>query len=208
MTRFLLVCLDSTNIATPEQIGRSESRRDQYYISGCFTFACMNEFVFKNAALEDLPRIVEIYNSTVPGRMVTADTEPVSLESRLKWFYEHNAVSRPLWVMQRTADESIIGWVSFQSFYGRPAYNATVEVSIYLDEAVRGKGIGKMALNHALQQAEKFGVKTLLGFIFAHNEPSLRLFKSFGFGEWANMPNVAILDGVERGLIILGKRVG
>lgn len=168
----------------------------------------MNELVFKDATVEDLPRIVEIYNSTVPGRMVTADTEPVSVESRLKWFHEHNADKRPLWVIQQPGSSQIIGWVSFQSFYGRPAYNATVEVSIYLDEAVRGKGVGKAAMKHILQSVAKYDVKTLLGFIFAHNEPSLKLFRSFGFEEWANMPNIAVLDGVERGLIILGKRVG
>lgn len=173
-----------------------------------FIFTQMNELVFKDATLEDLSRIVEIYNSTVLGRMVTADTEPVTVESRLKWFHEHSPDKRPLWVIHPEGSNEIIGWVSFQSFYGRPAYNATVEVSIYLDEAVRGQGVGKLALNYALQSAPKYGIKTLLGFIFAHNEPSLKLFKSFGFEEWANMPNIAELDGVERGLIILGKRIG
>jgi len=167
----------------------------------------MNELVFRDSTLDDLPRIVEIYNSTVPGRIVTADTEPVTVESRLKWFHEHSPEKRPLWVIHRPGSEDIIGWISFQSFYGRPAYNATVEVSIYLDEAVRGQGVGKLALNYAIQQAPKYGIKTLLGFIFAHNEPSLKLFKAFDFEEWANMPNIAELDGVERGLIILGKRI-
>lgn len=172
-----------------------------------FRFNQMNELVFKDATLDDLSRIVEIYNSTVSGRMVTADTEPVTVESRLKWFDEHSPDKRPLWVIHPEGSKEIIGWVSFQSFYGRPAYNATVEVSIYLDEAVRGRGVGKLALKYALQKAPTYGVKTLLGFIFAHNEPSLKLFKSFGFEEWANMPTIAELDGVERGLIILGKRV-
>lgn len=167
----------------------------------------MNELVFRDSTLDDLPRIVEIYNSTVPGRIVTADTEPVTVESRLKWFHEHSPEKRPLWVIHRPGSDDIICWISFQSFYGRPAYNATVEVSIYLDEAVRGQGVGKLALNYAIQQAPKYGIKTLLGFIFAHNEPSLKLFKTFGFEEWANMPNIAELDGVERGLIILGKRI-
>ncbi|MDP4105019.1 MAG: N-acetyltransferase, partial [Bacillota bacterium] len=50
-------------------------------------------------------------------------------------------------------------------------------------------------------------VKTLLGFIFGHNEPSLKLFSKFGFVKWAHLPKVAELDGIERDLIILGKRV-
>jgi L-amino acid N-acyltransferase YncA len=46
-----------------------------------------------------------------------------------------------------------------------------------------------------------------LGYIFAHNEPSLKLFRSFGFTDWANLPDIAVLDGVERSLVIVGKRV-
>jgi len=38
--------------------------------------------IIRTALESDLPAIVEIYNSTVPSRMVTADTEPVSVESR------------------------------------------------------------------------------------------------------------------------------
>jgi L-amino acid N-acyltransferase YncA len=101
----------------------------------------------------------------------------------------------------------MLGWVSFQSFYGRPAYNATVEISIYLDEAARGRGLGKKLLGYAIERAPQFGMKTLLGFIFAHNEPSLKLFRGAGFEDWAYLPDIAVLDGIERGLRILGKRI-
>jgi phosphinothricin acetyltransferase len=138
--------------------------------------------------------------------MVTADTEPVTIESKQKWFGEHNPVNRPLWVIENP-EKKIIGWVSFQSFYGRPAYNATVEISIYLDTEQRGKGLGKEILQYCIDRAIKFGVKTLLGFIFMHNEPSLKLFRHFGFEDWATLPNIAVLDGKERGLKILGKRI-
>lgn len=63
----------------------------------------MEELTFRNATLEDLPKIVEIYNSTIPSRMVTADTENISVESRIHWFYEHNPETRPLWMVEDTA---------------------------------------------------------------------------------------------------------
>ena len=160
---------------------------------------------FRNAAMDDLPRIVDIYNSTIAGRMVTADTEPVTAESRMKWFNAHEPVHRPLWMV--TADGKTIGWVSFQSFYGRPAYNATAEISIYLDETARGHGYGEKILQHALNSCERVKIKTLLGFIFAHNEPSLKLFAKKGFEKWAFLPRVANLDGIERDVIIVGKRI-
>jgi phosphinothricin acetyltransferase len=160
---------------------------------------------YRDATLDDLPAIVAIYNSTVPSRLVTADLEPVSVESRLAWFHAHGPEKRPLWVVED--GDRIIAWLSFSDFYGRPAYLRTAEVSIYLDEAARGKGLGKQLLAEALSAAPGLGIHTVLGFIFGHNEASLRLFRGFGFGEWGALPRVAMLDGIERDLLILGRRI-
>lgn len=157
------------------------------------------------ATREDLARIVEIYNSTIASRMVTADLEPVTVASRVKWFEEHSPHSRPLWVAQR--DDEIAGWLSFSSFYGRAAYDKTVELSVYVDECLRGQGVGAYLLGAAIAHAPSIGVDTLLGFIFAHNIPSIRLFEKFGFARWAHMPGVARLEDVERDLLIVGRKV-
>ncbi|MGL5938199.1 MAG: GNAT family N-acetyltransferase [Phocaeicola sp.] len=166
----------------------------------------MEKLSIRDAAQADLARIVEIYNSTISSRMVTADTEPLSVESKQGWFNEHTPEKRPLWVIENKEKE-IIAWVSFQSFYGRPAYDATAEISIYLAPEQRGKGVGKQLLQYSIEEAPRYGIKTLLGFVFSHNEPSLKLFKRFGFECWAELPDIAELDGVERSLTILGKRV-
>ena len=162
-------------------------------------------FTVREATLDDLPSIVAIYNSTVASRLVTADTEEVTVDSRLRWFSEHNAERRPLWVFHQ--DQRLVGWASLQSFYGRPAYNATAEISIYLDENERGKGLGKAILGYCLERVADYGIENVLGFIFAHNVPSLNLFQSFGFEEWGYLPDVAELDGIKRSLKILGKRI-
>ncbi|PLS18007.1 N-acetyltransferase [Bacillus sp. M6-12] len=165
----------------------------------------MENIIFRDATYNDLSKIIEIYNSTVASRMVTADTVPVSVESRLNWFNEHTPEARPLWVIIK--DEKVAGWLSFQSFYGRPAYQATAEISIYIDEAFRGQGLGRIALSKAIESAPDLGLKTILGFIFHHNLPSLKLFQAFGFETWAHLPRIAELDGTERDLDILGKRI-
>ncbi len=84
----------------------------------------------RDATIEDLPAIVAIYNSMVPTRMVTADTESVSVASRERWFAEHSPIRRPLWVAEDNGQ--VAGWLSYSSFYGRPAYDRTCEVSVYL----------------------------------------------------------------------------
>ena len=160
---------------------------------------------FTNAVIEDLPIIVAIYNSTIESRMVTADTEPVSVESKLPWFHEHKPTTRPLLMVHD--GEALIGWMSYQDFYGRPAYNGTAEISIYIHEQQRGKGYGKQLLQHAMATAANYHIHTLLGFIFKHNVPSLNLFESLGFEQWANLKNIALLDGIERSLTIFGKRL-
>jgi len=161
--------------------------------------------IVRDAAQADLPAVVEIYNAAIPGRMATADTDPVSPQARQVWFAEHHPDRRPLWVA--SFERAIVGWLSFQSFYGRPAYRATAEVSVYVAPGHHRSGIGRALLGKAVQAAPRLGLKTLVGFVFGHNEPSLRLFTGFGFQRWALLPAVAELDGIERDLVILGLRV-
>jgi L-amino acid N-acyltransferase YncA len=159
----------------------------------------------RDARQSDLARIVAIYNEAVPGRRATADTEAVTVASRQAWFDEHTPGRRPLWVAER--DGVIVGWLSFQSFYGRPAYAATAEVSVYVSTNVQRGGVGGQLLAQALDRAPGLGLATLLAFVFGHNEPSLRLFERHGFERWGHLPRVARLDGIERDLSILGRRV-
>lgn len=156
------------------------------------------------ATRDDLPQIVAIYNSTVASRRVTADTEPVSVADREAWFAAHQEPTRPIWVCDD--DGGVSAWLSFSSFYGRPAYRRTVELALYVRPDRRRQGLGHYLLASALAHAPRLGVDTLLGFIFAHNEPSLALFARHGFATWGTLPRVAVLDGIERDLLILGRR--
>jgi len=159
----------------------------------------------RHAQPTDLPEIVAIYNAAIPDRMATADTEPVTVASREGWFREVDPTRRPLWVSAGD-DSAIHGWLSLRSFYGRPAYAATVEVGVYVDPAARGRGVARGLLRHALGAAPGLGIRTLLAFVFGHNAPSLALFGGVGFVRWGLLPGVAELDGVERDLVILGRR--
>lgn len=157
------------------------------------------------AKREDLPEIIAIYNSTVAGRMVTADLEPVTVESRIPWFEEHTPDKRPLWVMR--VNDQIAGWVSLSSFYGRPAYDGTAEISVYVDEAFRGTGAGSRLLEKVIQDCPRLKITTVLAFVFGQNKPSLGLLQKFGFEKWGHYPEVAVLDDVKCDLVVLGKKV-
>lgn len=161
----------------------------------------------RDAVAADLPAIVEIYNSTIACRNITADTEPVTVASRLPWFQSHDANHRPLWIMQ--SEDEIAGWLGFQSFYsGRRAYNATAELSVYVAPQFRRQGIGQKLLQQAIDRSPALSIKTLLGFIFANNQPSLKLFENFGFERWGCLPDVAEFETGTIDLLIVGRRLG
>jgi phosphinothricin acetyltransferase len=161
--------------------------------------------MIRDAREPDLETIVRIYNAAIPGRLATADTEPVSTESRRSWFRDRDVARYPVWVVE--LEGRVNAWLSFGKFYGRPAYAATAEVSIYVDPSVQRRGVASQLMEQALARAPALGLYTLLGFVFAHNERSVQLCKKFGFDQWGRLPRVAVLDAVERDLLIMGRRI-
>jgi len=104
-------------------------------------------------------------------------------------------------------DGEIAGWFSFEDFRKWAAHHATADVSVYVSERHRRRGIGRRLLEEAIRLAPELGLKTLTGSIFGHNVPSIRPFEGLGFERWAHYPKVAELDDVERDLIVLGLRL-
>ena len=161
--------------------------------------------MIRDAIEADLLSIVTIYNAAIPCQLVTADVEPVTPESRLDWFLAHTPHDRPLWVVE--INDNIAGWLGFRSFYGRPAYQSTAELSLYVHPDYQRMGIGRKLLRRAIETAPTLKLATLLGFIFADNHPSLKLFQQFDFEQWGYLPRVAKFDRGEQDLVILGRRI-
>jgi phosphinothricin acetyltransferase len=160
--------------------------------------------IIRDALEVDLPAIVEIYNAAIRGRISTAQLDPVSVEERLPWFREHSPESHPLWVAQ--IDGEIAGWLSFHPFITRCAYRGTAEISVYVNEKFRRRGLGRALVEQAIEQAPRLELTALVGCIFGHNEPSLRLFERLGFLRWGFLPRIARVDDVERDLVIVGRQ--
>jgi L-amino acid N-acyltransferase YncA len=161
----------------------------------------------RDAQESDLAAIVEIYNAAIPTRIATADLEPITVESRRAWFQQYNPDHRPLWVLE--VDHEIAAWISLSSFYaGRPAYNATAEISIYIAPQHQRQGYGRCLIKHLVEACPRLGVTTLLAMYFDHNIGSQRLFEGLGFQPQGHLTNIAVLDGQQRGLIIAVLKVG
>jgi L-amino acid N-acyltransferase YncA len=161
--------------------------------------------MIRDATIADLPAIIEIYNTSIPGRMATADLEPVTVASRMEWFAAHTSARRPLWVLE--IDDRIAAWLSLRSFYGREAYQHTVEIGVYVLPDYHRQHFGDRLLSKTIDTAPSLDIKTLVAFIFAHNYPSLNLFNKHNFQQWGYLPQVAQLNGIDRDLIILGRQI-
>jgi L-amino acid N-acyltransferase YncA len=161
--------------------------------------------IIRDASEADLPAIIEIYNAAIRGRVSTAQLDEVSVEQRLPWFHEHSPESHPLWVAELGG--AIAGWFSFHFYIKRAAYGATAEVSVYVNEQFRRCGVGKALLEKAIADSPRLKLTGLIGNIFAHNTPSLRLFERTGFERWGFLPGVARVDGIDRDLVVMGRHL-
>src|SRR5436309_14228238 len=101
--------------------------------------AAREEPGIRDAVEADLPAIIKIYNAAVATRIATAQLEPVTLEERRDWLRQHSPDRHPFWVLE--IDRKIAGWLTLKTFLPRCAYRGTSEVSVYVDERFRQRGV-------------------------------------------------------------------
>lgn len=158
--------------------------------------------VLRLARLEDLGPIIAIYNQSIQTGYSTSETEPVSVASRVDWFLRHGPESHPLWVLEQ--ESRILGWAGLQPYYGDAAFGSTAEVSIHVAEDARRQGHGSAMLAHVIGACPQLGIRTLLGFAFAHNVATARLNQRHGLHRWGIIPEVATVRGRLFDLVIYG----
>jgi len=163
------------------------------------------EIRIRDAAEADLPAIVEIHNAAIVSGSSTAQLDPVTVEGRREWFRAHSPAQYPIWVAD--LDGAIAGWLSFREFLPRCAYRGTVELSVYVSEQFRRRGVGRKLLQEAIARGPQLGMHSLVGLIFGHNEPSIALFRVAGFERWGLLPGVARVDQTSCDLTIFGRHI-
>lgn len=155
----------------------------------------------RDAVEADLPAIIDIYNQSIPSGLSTADTHPISAEERRPWFRQFSPKKRPIWVAERAG--KIVGYIYITSFYGgRPAYDKTAEVSLYLAPKAQGQGLGTDLMQRMIDACPQLGVTTLIGMHFDHNEATKRLNDRFGFQQVGYLQEIAEVHGEQRGLLL------
>lgn len=180
-----------------------------------------DQFMVQHASKADLPDILAIYNQSIAGKQATANLVPVTCEERIEWFDEHlNSPTRPIYVVKAVVESAgdtcesanqtespIVAWGSFSDLYARTAYHISTEISIYLHQDYHGKGLGSLLTRWMLTQAPSLGIHNVIALIFAHNQPSLGLFRKLGFEQWGYMPKVCDMQGFIADVVMLGSAV-
>jgi len=142
---------------------------------------------------EDLEAINTIYNQAVQQQFCTAHLEPVSMAERKQWFLAHKPVLHPVFVAEN--DGRIVGWVSLGPYReDRQALAHVAEVSYYVDEEERGKGLGSKLMAHTVGVASTYGFSALIAILLNRNPASIGLLQKFGFKEWGRMPGIARIN--------------
>jgi L-amino acid N-acyltransferase YncA len=130
------------------------------------------------AGHEDLPRILDIYNREVLVSTATYDTVPRTPAEHRKWFSLHDS-DHP--VLLAESGGEIAGWASLSPWADRAAYSRSVEVSVYVAEEHRRKGVGRLLLGSLVEAGRAHGYHALLARISADNEASILLHAQLGF---------------------------
>ncbi|MDC7223822.1 MAG: GNAT family N-acetyltransferase [Spirochaetales bacterium] len=145
---------------------KSESMRQQ------------SALLIRRAEEKDIPTITKIYNEAVINTAATFHVEPVSTDERHQWLLKHDA-ARPVIVAQ--SGDTPVGWASLSRWNPKPAYDGSVELSVYVDRSVRGEGIGKALMEDLIRRAEQAKLHTIISLITEGNEVSMKLHRQLGF---------------------------
>jgi len=133
---------------------------------------------YRPATLEDQSAILDIYNEAVLNTTATFDTEERTMEKQLLWFHSHRQ-RHPVMVAEVAG--SILGWASMSPWSERSAYDASVEVSVYVHADHRGKGVGTRLLELITLAGKEAGNHTVISRITSGNDVSIHLHEKLGY---------------------------
>jgi phosphinothricin acetyltransferase len=142
------------------------------------TIAATAALALRPAQTADSARLAAIWNHEVRATTATTDTETRDAAAQRAWLGAHTA-RYP--VVVAAVHDAIAGYATLTAYRPKPAFDRTVEDSVYVDRRWRGRGVGRALLAHLLEHARALGHHSVLARITADNAPSRRLHEALGF---------------------------
>lgn len=157
----------------------------------------MEETRVRLARLEDAADIARIYNQGIEDRVATFETQPRSTADIETWFDGHHPI------VVCISNDVVTAFAASSGYRNRSCYAGIAEFSVYVGREFRSQGLGHVALERLLEEAERAGFWKLLSRIFPENRASRKLVASLGFREVGLYEKHGKLDGIWRDVIIV-----
>ncbi len=154
--------------------------------------AAMEEIEIRRATPDDATVIAAVYNQGIEDRVATLETELRTAAERREWLATHGA-RYPVLVAEQGG--RVVAWGSLNRFNPRPAYDHVADFSIYVDRAMRGKGVGHALLARLIDEARRIGFHKMVLAAFPTNAAGMRLYEAMGFTRVGTYREHGLLDG-------------
>jgi L-amino acid N-acyltransferase YncA len=150
---------------------------------------------------EHWDEVRRIYAQGIATGNATFQTEPPEWEA-----FDAGHLSLCRWVAE--AEGVILGWAALSPVSSRCVYAGVAEVSVYVAEGARGRGVGRRLLGTLIPSSEAAGLWTLQAGIFPENTGSLAIHRELGFREVGRRERLGRLAGRWRDVLLLERRSG
>ena len=136
--------------------------------------------MIREATMDELTQLQQIYNDAVMNTTATFDTEVKDRADRIQWFEAHQ--QSPYVILVHEEKGEVCGYASLSQYRTRKAFDSTAEVSIYIHKDHRGKGIGNQLMEAILENARSNErLHTVMSVITGDNITSRHLHEKYGF---------------------------
>jgi L-amino acid N-acyltransferase YncA len=148
---------------------------------------------------QDWPAVCEIYLQGISTGNATFETDVPAWE---RWDDAHLKSCR----LVARAGDKILGWAAVSPVSGRCVYAGVAEVSVYVAEHARGRGIGLALLGALVKESERNGLWTLQAGIFPENAASIEVHKRCGFRIVGTRERLGSMNGRWRDVVLMERR--
>jgi len=159
----------------------------------------MSEVIIEEMSEKSWEAVRRIYNAGIATKNATFQTEAPEWEA---WDQSHRKDCRLI----ARIDDRVAGWAALSNVSNRCVYAGVAEVSIYIDPAFIGMGIGDLLMKQLIAESEKSGIWTLQAGIFPENKASIALHLKNGFKTLGIREKIGKMDNVWRDTAMLERR--
>ena len=152
------------------------------------------EIAVRPGRLDDLAGLTEIYNHYVLTSPATFDLEPFAVEDRREWLAHYAETGRHR-LLVAVEGGQVLGYATSSRWRPKPAYDSTVETTVYVRPDATGRGVGRLLYERLFNELDREEVHRAVAGVVPPNEPSLRLHRAFGFREVGRFSEVGYKFG-------------